>query len=557
VLPVTSQSGGWTRRRTVAAAVAALAIAMVAFIYRFNTLDGSLGGFTNDQFADLMRSEMLLRGEQPLRDFADAELRGAWPALSYAAPAWAQQIFGRTLLADAYLTIGALAAAYAIVFVLALDLGRRWTVALLATALAIVMEPRLYSYQKLLMIAAGAASARALMVNPSVPRLAVAALVTAIATLFRHDGGVYVGAAVAIGIVARDAHDWTAAARRFGIYAGMTGLLLLPSALWVHVYEGIPRYLAASLRTAQIEAARTELQVSSLSSVAPFSPDGLVILTYYGFWAVAAVAVVIVCWRTVAGPPFTPAERGTAAALLALTLLSNKFLLRDSLTARFGDAIVATVLLAAWSAGAAALVSPASVRRTATAAPVVLLAGMFSTTWVFAEVGRTIDSAGLVKPPRVIASRFAGVRENLLRQPPDDWTGFDTDGTLVAARYLAQCTAPDDYVLVAAEASEIPVYARRRFAAGQGTVALGLYASDDEQERAVARFASQSVPIVLVNHERRDVDFSRPYPKLARYLETHYVEAGHLDAGMKFVVLVDADRTPTRRDPHHGLPCFR
>ena len=48
-----------------------------------------------------MRAEMLLRGQQPLRDFADAELRGAWPALSYAVPAWAQQIGGRTLLPEA------------------------------------------------------------------------------------------------------------------------------------------------------------------------------------------------------------------------------------------------------------------------------------------------------------------------------------------------------------------------------------------------------------------------------------------------------------------------
>ena len=63
--------------------------------------EGSLGGFTNDQFAHLMRAEMMLRGQQPLRDFADAELRGAWPALSYAVPAWAQQIGGRTLLPEA------------------------------------------------------------------------------------------------------------------------------------------------------------------------------------------------------------------------------------------------------------------------------------------------------------------------------------------------------------------------------------------------------------------------------------------------------------------------
>ena len=81
----------------------------MAFVYRFNTLGGALGGFDNDHFIYLIRTDMLLAGEQPLRDFVDAELRGAWPALTYAVSAWAQQIGGRTLLPEAFLTVGALA----------------------------------------------------------------------------------------------------------------------------------------------------------------------------------------------------------------------------------------------------------------------------------------------------------------------------------------------------------------------------------------------------------------------------------------------------------------
>ena len=124
MLPVTSNGRSWWQWwRVVLAALIATAIVMAAFVYQFNTPEGSLGGFTNDHFAHLMRTEMLLRGEQPLRDFADAELRGAWPALSYAVPAWAQQIGGRTLLSEAYLTLGALAIAHAIVFLFALGLS--------------------------------------------------------------------------------------------------------------------------------------------------------------------------------------------------------------------------------------------------------------------------------------------------------------------------------------------------------------------------------------------------------------------------------------------------
>ena len=123
----------WSRRRIAIAAVVAVVVGVGAFLFRFNTLGGTLGGFDNDHFTRLIRADMLLQGEQPLRDFADAELRGAWPALTYAMSAWAQQIGGRTLLPEAYLTVGLLTLAFVIVFLLALDLSKRWSVAVLAT----------------------------------------------------------------------------------------------------------------------------------------------------------------------------------------------------------------------------------------------------------------------------------------------------------------------------------------------------------------------------------------------------------------------------------------
>jgi len=192
----------WGRRHLAIAAPCAVAVSGVAFLYRFNSLEGSLGGFTNDHFPQLMRADMLLRGEQPLRDFADAEMRGAWPALSYAVPAWAQQLGGRTLLPEAYVTTGALALAAALVFLLAIDLAKRWPVALLATALVIAIEPRLYNYPKVLMLAFGALAIRSVTLNPTALRLWLAAVTTAVATLFRHDIGVYVAIGILAGLVA-------------------------------------------------------------------------------------------------------------------------------------------------------------------------------------------------------------------------------------------------------------------------------------------------------------------------------------------------------------------
>lgn len=73
-------SSWWRPWRRCVAVVLATGVAALAFLYRFNALGGTFAGFENDHFAHLMRAELLLRGEQPLSDFADAELRGAWPA---------------------------------------------------------------------------------------------------------------------------------------------------------------------------------------------------------------------------------------------------------------------------------------------------------------------------------------------------------------------------------------------------------------------------------------------------------------------------------------------
>jgi hypothetical protein len=323
----------WHRRRIALAACAALGVGAVAFAYRFNSLGGALGGFDNDHFIHLTRTDLLLSGEQPLRDFVDAELRGAWPSLTYSVSAWAQQIGGSTLLPEAYLSVGALAAAYAVVFLIALDLSKRWSVALLAAAVAIATTPKLYNYQKVLMLALGAWALRAAVLSPSVARLAVAAAVTAAAALFRHDYAVYIAGGMVAALVVRDAGRWAVAARTVGLYSALTALCLLPSALWVQTYEGIPAYVRNTLESVAVESARTELRLPQFDLSAPFAGDGLLVLTYYAFWAVPIVAAITLIGRVAASPAsrLTAAERATAAGLLVMTVLVNTYFLRANL----------------------------------------------------------------------------------------------------------------------------------------------------------------------------------------------------------------------------------
>ena len=535
-------------------AVVALAIAVFAFVYRFNTPDGSIGGFTNDQFAHLMRAEMMLRGQQPLRDFADAELRGAWPALSYAVPTWAQQIGGRTLLPEAYLTIGALAIAHALFFVLMLGLSKRWWVALLATALAILTAPRPYSYPKVLMLTLGIAAIRLVVARPSPSAFALAALVTAVATLFRHDCGVYVAAGIVAGIVALDVTP-RIAGKRLALYAGFTALALLPSAIWVQVYQGIPSYLRGALATAANESNRTKVELPALWTLTPSTHDGLVGLTYYAFWLMLALAAVVLVFRSRDVSSFAPADRAMVYGLLAMAALANHFLLRGSLSQRLGDAVIPVAALGAWSIVAASGLSSSAMRRLGMVVPAAVLVFMLTAAASYGGVVRRLDESRISESWDSAASRFAEVRSNLRRLPPVDWSEFRNDSSLPqAARYIAECTSPDDYLMVAAEAPEIYVFAHRRFAAGQGALSMGLYTSQEDQRRALAKLAGQSVPIVLAEASRYQSEFIWTYPLLARFIEERYRHAGIIDG--RFLVFVDASRTPRRVDPYSGLPCF-
>ena len=551
----------WCRRRLAIAVVAAAAIGACAFLYRFNALGGTLGGFDNDHFIYLIRTDMLLGGGQPLRDFVDAELRGAWPALSYAVSAWAQKVGGYTLLPEAYLTVGALAVANAIVFLLALDVSKRWSVALLAATVTIATTPKLYNYPKVLMLALGVWALRAALLAPSVWRLGAAALVTACATLFRHDLGVYLGAATVAALVARDAGRWSTAARSVGTYTGLTAACLLPSALWIQIYEGIPSYLRNALASVAVETARTELRLPQFNLAAPFAGDGLALMTYYAFWAVlfAAAATLIARIAASSGSRLTPNERATAIGLLAMAVLGNMFFLRANLAERFADAVVPVVLLGAWTVGAASAWTSMTVRRSVTLVPVVLLLYVFGAAYMFSDVARDLDTSGLSDSLEKTTRRYHAVHDELSRLPPVAWSDRDAVGTLRVARYVAECTSPSDHVLVVGPIHEILVFARRRFAAGQAMFKLSLYTSEGDQRRALERLKDQSVPVVVADAREFEEGFESDYPLLAQHLAEQYGEAKTIviDDEPRFRVLVESNRHPRRMDPHLGLPCFR
>jgi hypothetical protein len=535
-------------------------VGATAFAYRFNMLGGSFGGFDNDHFEHIMRSEMLLRGEQPLRDFMDISLRGAWPALSYAVPAWAQSIGGHNLLSEAYLTVGALALAAALVFLLALDLSRRWTIALLVAVLVIATGPKLYNYTKVLTLTMGALALRGAVGHPTIRRLAWAAAATAVAALFRHDYGVYVGVGTVVGLLARDAWAWTTITRHIGVYVTITTALLLPSAVWIQFYQGMPSYLARTIEASGLEGERTHLSWPVFDGASLLSSANLVPFMYYACWLLLAVGALMLAWRTTARTVrATPVERGVGSGLLAMALLVTLFFLRSNLPVRFGDAIVPIALLGAWCVGAANVIQ-ARASRLVTALPATaVLVSMLGAMWIVGEVPAELYSGGFSRSRDQVAYRAAAVREELRSLPPETWQGIEITGTMEAARYVSECTRAEDHLLVAGYAPDVSVFSGRPFAAGQSKFAYSFYKSDDDQRRALERLTTQSVPIVLAVYEDFDEAFVTDYPLVWDYVSARYHRAGIIavDDEPRFIVFTDTARSPSGTDDTTGLPCFR
>jgi hypothetical protein len=550
--------------RIAAALLVAAVIAVVAFLFRFNTLGGTLGGFDNDHYVHLVRSDLLLHGEQPLRDFADAELRGAWPSLGYAASAWAQQLWGRTLLAEAFLTAGGLALAAAGVFLLSHHLSQRWFVSLLAAAAVIVSFPKLYNYEKVIVLLVAAAIVRRWIVVPSWPWLAALAAWTVIAGLIRHDYGVYVAAAAVTALLVRGPAPATARLGRVAAYAVMAAVLLLPSIAWVQTHVGVVTYVQRSIDSVRGESSRTELTRPAFDINDGASEDNLIAAAYYIFWVVPSVAVVallLLWWRQA----LDPVTMTTGAALVACAVLVNLFFLRGNLLARFGDAIVPVALLAAWTAGAAAVLRHSTPGRpsfahaglwlSARAPALILIAALFAA----GEIGAELRAGGFTESADRAGQRFRNAYVELSRMPPASWHGVTEQGTLRAAQYLAECTEPADRVLVATYAPEVPVYARRLIAAGQGTFGLTFYETEAQQREAIARLQQQSVPVVIGSADDFEGEFAGDYRLVAAWVAARYRDAGTIsvDGEPRFRVLVETARPVRGTHPVFQLPCFK
>ena len=546
--------------------VLSLLVFVGAFVYRFNALLGSLSGFDGDHFIYYLGSLSVLRGERPLRDFVDAGLQGAWPALTYELPALAQRMGGDSLLSEAVLCVGAIALSATLVFRASASVAGVWA-SLVVTLLSVAASTRLYGYHKVLVSSVAVVLLLRYARAPSMRNLCLMAVWSAVAFLFRHDYVIYVGLATVCLIATLPGLPVVRRARLALAYVAITGVLLLGPVYSIHHFVGLGTYLSSNIESTRREATRTDLEWPTFESVtgpiAFFENEAnAVSWLYYVCLLLPAAGLAVAAF----GQPRLPGmdvarSRAVLITLVLYAALLNHFLLRGNLSARFGDLGAPIAVLAAWlaSTAPAALAPRVAVRAGLAVLAVMALLAVNTSGHVWQELGTT----GLRVSPNAVAARAVKVRSGLSEVPPPPAaTSSERHRQGLASPdvvdYLRACTRPDDRILVLADASEVPVFAGRLFAGGHPTFRSGFYTLPADQALTIARLNQQSVPIVLTRNWHDFQEHIAPdFETVAAWVKERYEYGGHIEAltGSLMGVLVRRDLAESELFGHTNLPC--
>jgi hypothetical protein len=535
-------------------------IFVLAFLYRFNALGGALGGFDGDHFIYYLGATAVAHGERPLRDFADAGVMGAWPALTYELPAMAQRILGETFLTEALFTVSVLALALAISAATAGSIAGRGAAFAAVTAM-LFASTKLYGYSKVLVFAVAAALFVRFVREPSRARAAQIGGWCAVAFLFRHDYLVYLVVPIIVLMIVGTPR-WRDGIDRLAVCA-FTVLVLLALPIYsIHHYVGLDSYVETARSLVAQEAERTTFHWPQFGP----SPGGLgAFLSTEGnaiaFLYDLSVVIPIVALLALIGSPRAKGldsrqTRAVIASLAVLALILDRFFLRNNLGARFGDLGAPVVILAAWLTWRFAEGSPLrrGVAWTAALIVFVLTVQAMDTT---GSVWRELDTTGLSDSVRKIGRRVVAVTRDLGSLPPSGVVPPDAEPNVV--EYVRLCTASTDRVLVVADSPEILALAGRGFAGGQPTFRPGFYRLESDQRETLERLRHESVPVVVLGDQQSYATHFVPQFRLIHdYVMATYERAGELPAPAGPPVQVF-----TRRGQHApqqyrttGLPCF-
>jgi hypothetical protein len=534
--------------RLLLAIVACLAAAS-AFTFRFLTFRG----LPNDHYMQLAWARQMLDGAVPGRDFWEPGMPLAIVLSAIGQAGWPGPF------SEGVLSIAALATAAGVTcYVVAQATGALWA-GVAAAALETALLPRLYSYPKVLIPAVALLLLHRYVQRRSTARLAALAAWSVIAFLLRHDLGVIAAVATAVGLLTIDGgwRDRVLAVARF-VTAGL--LLVAPYLLFVQWNEGVLEHARVGLEFSKAEAHQFLLfrnlpplpAPGDLASTTLAERDAAGLLFWLAHAAFAAMALVLLAERH--NPTLVP----LVAATLVLLVVYRLEILRHPIGNRIPDLAGVLALTVGWCTGTLLTshrrLGTAKVSALAAAAAAGFVAPFLLGAWSLAPMASEVDQARVLRGLGAMRQQAAGV---LRTGTETEWDHYWPAGEVPEiTRYLRECTAAADRMLITWPAPEFYYFARRSFAAGHALLLPGAFTSVADQQTMLARLEGERVPVVLVN-ESRGQEFLRSFPRLAAWIQEHYIAQGRfaIRDGSIVALAVRRELTAVRSFGRDGWPC--
>jgi len=534
----------------------AAAAGVLAFAFRLTILHD----LSNDHYMHLAWAQQLLFGELPGRDFVDPGM-----PLMYTLSAIVQHVWPGPF-SEGVLSCLLLGIAAAATFLVVTELTGSIPFGVAATLFEIVMEPRLYSYPKLLVPAGALLLIQHYLRRPSRPRLIALAAWTGVAVLLRHDLGVYAAAGIGSALVVASGTDWRRSRRAVAEYAVALVVLMLPYVLFVQWSEGIGEHLHEALEFAKGEAHQRFIRPPSFpfwseSGSTSWSRMDAAVFLFYAAHALAILCLVLLLRRS-KEPSRRMAVEAAGFTMLVMYLL---VVLRHPIDSRIQDVAALLAVNAAWAlaeswqrAGArraTGVMQPLVRRVVPLAVAAVLVAAGVINTWILVDVPNRVKETRVMEGFNTVKHTIETVKETGTVWP---WARFWPAGEVPAAvRYLNACTTPDDALLTTWAAPEYYYFTQRRFGAGHALfLPPDAFTTAHDQARMLERIRNARIPVVLINESRND-EFARAYPEVERYIRDTYVPVAEFEIrdGSRVAIAIGRDFKATKAYGSEGWPC--
>jgi hypothetical protein len=178
-----------------------------------------------------------------------------------------------------------------------------------------------------------------------------------------------------------------------------------------------------------------------------------------------------------------------------------------------------------------------------------------------AEVGRFSVASERVWKGGVASTIRGGVETvaPIGRRPQFDVWRPNDPALKEAVRFVRDCIAPSDRLLVTWFAPDAYFFAERLFAAGLSFFYTGFFTSEAAQRVALSRLATERVPVVLTMADYIEGTSPEEWPLIAGYLATEFRLAGRFESEETrgIDVLVARHSAPNGQHGPSGLPCYR